>query len=96
MEELVRALNNFKNKKFDDSGNFTFGNHEYVDIPGVKYDPKIKIMGLEVSVTLERSGFRIKKRRVKRSHLHKRHKIAKEEAMEFMKERFKISLEGDA
>src|SRR3989344_8571341 len=44
-EMLNRLLLSMDNKidawKFDSNGNFSFGIKEYLDIPGVKYDPEI-------------------------------------------------------
>ncbi len=82
-------------RQFDDSGNMSFGVHEYINIKGAKYDPEIGIMGLEVCVTLERPGFRVKRRRIKRKKIRKSHKINKEEAVKFMKESFNIKLAGE-
>jgi len=98
-EEILSRLLDAKSNKltmhqFDIGGNIAFGIHEYIDIPGVKYDPKIGISGLEVCVTLERPGFRIKKRRVMKRKVPKKHKITKEEAIEFMKTKFNVEV-GD-
>ena len=79
-----------KESQFDERGNIAFGVHEYIDIPGVKYDPKIGIIGLQVCITLERNGFRVKKRSLKRSNISKKHVIKKEEAIEFMKKEFNV------
>ena len=72
-EILVRLLqakeNKLASKQFDSVGNVAFGIHEYIDIPGAKYDPDIGIIGLEVCVTLERAGFRVKKRRIKKNSI---------------------------
>src|SRR3989344_6562328 len=94
-EELLKRLLNareYKLKKgqFDHHGNFSFGIPEYVDILGVDYDPDIKIMGLEVAVTLERPGFHIKKRKIKPKKLPTRHTITPREAMSFVKEKFGV------
>jgi len=78
--------------QFDDNGNVAFGIPEYIDIKDVKYDPQIGIMGLEVCVTLDRPGFRIKKRKNKTSKVGKNHRISKEEAIEFMKKELKIKM----
>lgn len=80
------------NKKFDDYGNLSFGIKEYIDIPGVKYDAEIGIIGLEVAITLKRPGFRVKERRIKASKIPKRHKISKEDAMSFIKQKFNVEL----
>ena len=82
-------------KQFDENGNVAFGIHEYIEIPGVKYDPKIGIMGLEVCVTLERPGYRIKRRRLMTRKIPARHRIKKDEAIEFMTKNFNIKLEEE-
>ena len=66
---------------------------EYIEIPGVKYDPKIGIMGLQVCVTLERPGFRIKKRRMLTRKIPSKHRITKEDAIKYMSSNYKINME---
>jgi len=89
---LFKALdNNISLKKFDNSGNLSFGIHEYIDIPGVEYDPSVGIIGLEVAVTLEKPGYRIKKRRIKTKKIPLRQIIKKEEAINFMKNKFNLN-----
>jgi len=80
-------------RQFDNEGNVAFGIHEYMDIPGVKYDPAIGIMGLEVCITLERPGFRIKRRGIQRKRIPVRHKISKEEAIAFIKEKCNVRVD---
>ena len=96
LEVLKRLLDakdyKLKPSQFDSSGNLSFGVHEYIDIPGVKYDPKIGIMGLEVCVTLERPGFRVKRKKKGRKKISIKHKIAKEDAIEFMKTKFNVEV----
>ena len=93
---LMRLLESKENrlvpKQFDESGNVSFGIPEYIDIPDAKYDPEIGIMGLEVCVTLERAGFRIKKRKIKQKKIPQRHRITKEEAMDFMSKEFNTKI----
>ena len=65
LKNLLKAKESTLNKRqFDENGNVSFGVGEYIDIPKVKYDPDIGIIGLEVCVTLERAGYRIKKRKI--------------------------------
>lgn len=93
---LVRLLkakaNTLKESQFDNNGNVAFGIHEYIDIPGVKYIPEIGIMGLEVCVTLERNGYRVKRRRLKNAKISSKHRITKEEAIAFMKKEFDVKV----
>lgn len=96
-EEILLKLLDAKDNKlsphqFDKDGNIAFGIHEYIDIPGVKYDPEIGMMGLEVCVTLERPGFKIKRRRIMKRKIPNRHKIKKEEVIEFMKNKFNVKV----
>jgi len=49
------------------------------------YDPEIGIMGFNVCVTLERRGYRVKRRRLYPSKVGKNHQITKEEAINFVK-----------
>ncbi len=81
-----------RESQFDDNGNVAFGIHEYIDIPSVKYDPEIGIIGFEVCVTLERPGFRIKKRRYQTKKIPAKHKITKVAAMEYMRTNFKVKI----
>ena len=88
-ELLLRLLaakeNTLKTSNFDSQGNFSFGIPEYIDIKGLDYDPELKIMGLEAAVTLERPGFKVKKRKIKPSSIGKSHRISQKEAIEFVR-----------
>lgn len=93
-EELLKRLlqavdNKIPVSKFDKNGSFSFGIEEYLLIPGVEYDINIGIIGLDVAVTLERPGYRIK-RKIKKSKIGAKHRISKEEAIEFMRKNFNI------
>lgn len=95
-ELLKRLLQGVDNRlgenKFDKQGNFSFGIKEYLDVPGLKYDAEVGVIGFDVAVTLKRPGFRIKRRSLKRKSIPKRHSISKEEAIEFMKKEFKVKI----
>ena len=94
--KLLDAVDNkLRAKQFDNNGNIAFGIHEYIEVPGVKYDPKIGIMGFEVCITLERPGYRIKRRRILARKIPARHKISKEEAIGFMYSRFNTKVEAE-
>ena len=90
LPRLLEAVENkLDEKQFDDNGNIAFGIPEYIEIPGVKYDPKIGIMGLQVCITLERPGYRIKKRKLLARKIPARHRITKQEAIGFMSDKFR-------
>ncbi len=77
---------------FDNAGNISFGIHEYIDIPGAIYDPKIGVLGLQVCLTLEKPGYRIKRRKIQQKTIPKNHMISKEEAMTFMQKSFNVKV----
>ncbi|MBN1175216.1 50S ribosomal protein L5 [Candidatus Woesearchaeota archaeon] len=78
---------------FDNNGNISFGIHEYVDIPGVKYDTEVGILGLQVSITLTRPGFRVKRRKLLKSKVGTHQLISKEDAIKFLTENYGVTME---
>ena len=94
LKRLLEAVENkIKESQFDENGNFSFGIKEYIHIPGMKYDPDIGILGLDVCVTVERPGYRVKKRRIRPGKIGKNHRITKQEAIEWAKKFFGIEIE---
>ncbi|MBR9702469.1 50S ribosomal protein L5 [Candidatus Woesearchaeota archaeon] len=96
-EELIPRLlaakeNNLSKKNFDDAGNISFGVPEYIDIEGAVYDPKIGIIGLQVCITLVRPGYRVKSRSLRPARIRKQ-RLVRDEAVVFMKEKFKTTVE---
>ena len=96
-EELLKRLlvakdNKINGKAIDDEGNVSFGIKEHIDIPGIKYDPKIGILGLEVSIALARSGFNIRLRSQQKSKVGKKHRITKNDTIKFLTEKFGVQI----
>lgn len=91
---LLKAKSNIlKENSFDDYGNISIGIPEYLDIPDVEYDMAIGIIGLEASISLEKKGYRIKRRIIQKRKVSKKHQVTKQEAIEFMTNKFKIKIE---
>jgi len=91
LPSLLKAIGNTMKKEwFDDEGNINFGIEEYIHIPNVSYDPSLGIIGMSVTIKLERPGFRVMRRKYRRSKVGKKHKIKKEEAIEFMEQKFGV------
>lgn len=91
--ELINRLMEAKEKKlsqscFDARGSVSFGIKEHIEIPGTKYDPAIGILGMNVSVLLERPGYRVARRVRRASRVGKRQVISKEEAMDYFRSQF--------
>lgn len=82
-----------KESWFDNNGNISFGIHEYVDIPDVRYETDIGMLGLQVCVTLTRPGYRVKRRKIRKAKLGKHQLITKEDAMNFAIKEFNLKKE---
>jgi large subunit ribosomal protein L5 len=87
-----RALEVVENKLlqkcFDEFGNFSFGIKEHIELPGVKYDPNLGIYGMDISVSMERPGYRIHRRAIRRKKIPDRTKLSPEETMFFLEKNF--------
>ncbi|NUN11334.1 50S ribosomal protein L5 [Candidatus Micrarchaeota archaeon] len=84
--------NKLSSKSFDDYGNCAFGVKEYIDYPGIKYDPKIGMIGFDICITLKKPGSRIAKRKIASRKLPKKQRVSRVEAQDFMKKEFGVEL----
>jgi large subunit ribosomal protein L5 len=84
--------NKLKSRQFDSQGNVSFGINEHIDIPGMRYDPDIGIFGMNLSITFEKPGYRIKRRKIQRKKIPAKHMVKKEETMKFMQEKFQVKI----
>jgi large subunit ribosomal protein L5 len=96
-EEFLRkafyAIENKLSKyNFDRQGNFSFGIKEHIDLPGTKYAPELGIHGMDVSVSLGRPGYRVKRRHRARSKIGRNHLLTAEEAILFIKDEFDVEI----
>ena len=77
---------------FDKEGNMSFGISDYTDFEGMKYDPEIGIFGMDVSVVLKRPGKRIAVRPLLKRKVPASHRVARNEAIQFMKDKFQVQV----
>ena len=77
---------------FDQEGNMSFGITDYTDFDGMKYDPEIGIFGMDISVVLRRPGNRITRRALLRRRVPKDHRVNRDEAIQYMKDRFNVEV----
>jgi large subunit ribosomal protein L5 len=95
LERAFDALeDNLHIHNFDDSGNFSFGVSEYINVPGIEYDPDIGMMGFDVAVTLERPGYRLKRRKEETRPVGASHKVTSDDAANFVQETFDTTIDG--
>ena len=77
---------------FDKEGNMSFGISDYTDFEGMKYDPEIGIFGMDISVVLRRPGNRVTQRSLLRRRIPKSHRVCRDEAIQFMKDKFEVEV----
>jgi large subunit ribosomal protein L5 len=97
-EEFFKRLLDAVEKKInasqlDKDGNLNIGIKEYIDVPGVKYQHSIGLMGFDAAITFERPGYRIKRRRVCKRDVPKKHKVNKEEVINLLKSKYGVKVE---
>jgi large subunit ribosomal protein L5 len=78
--------NKISRSSFDGRGNFAFGIKEHIEIAGVRYDPDVGIFGMDVCVSMNRPGYRVKKRRRQKAHVGHKHLLTPEESMVFIEQ----------
>ena len=79
-------------KSFDDHGNFGFGITEHISIPGIEYDNRIGIWGLDCAGRVIKPGMRVKSRRKARTKVPNHHYVSREETKYFLKQKFGVQI----
>lgn len=70
-----------------------FGIKEYIYFSGVKYDPKIGMLGLNVNALFARKGSRVERRKAKTGPVGKRHKaVSREEIAAILEKEYKAKV----
>jgi large subunit ribosomal protein L5 len=92
LKRLLESVGNKLKRKQFNPGSFAFGIKEYIEIPGMTFQREVGIMGLEVCVTLARAGYRIEEKKLKAGKVPIRHRITKEETINFIKEKFNTQI----
>jgi large subunit ribosomal protein L5 len=93
LKKILPVVDNKVSKKsFDVRGNFAFGLKEHIEIPGVKYDPEIGIFGMDVCVSVNRPGQRVKIRRKQKQSIGPKHLLTPEESIVFIKQTLGVEI----
>ncbi|MDE1856916.1 MAG: 50S ribosomal protein L5 [Candidatus Micrarchaeota archaeon] len=91
LARLLGAVSNRIKESSITDNSVSFGIREYIDINGVKYDPKIGMLGMNVNMSFGRPGRRISLRKRARGRVSDGHRIVtKEEIKEYLKHNFKV------
>lgn len=99
-EEMLRKAMEANDGVLNDAAvsnnSLSFGIKEYIYLPGVKYDPAIGMLGMNVNAAFARKGKRVENRRARSSKVAKRHgRIAKEDILAFMESNFKAKVNNE-
>jgi large subunit ribosomal protein L5 len=89
---LTVVDNKISKSSFDEHGNFAFGLKEHIEIPGVKYDPDIGIFGMDICVSVNRPGQRVKIRRKQKQSIGHKHMLTPEESIIFVKQTLGVEI----
>jgi large subunit ribosomal protein L5 len=94
IEKLLTAKEKkLKESSFDSRGSVSFGIREHIEVPGIRYDPAIGILGMNVSILLERPGFVVARRNRRASRVGKSHLITRDESMQYFKDNFGVTIQ---
>ncbi len=89
---LYTRLNKVFEWSFDNQGNLQFGVADHTTFQGERYDPEIGVYGMDVALTLEKPGHRIKHRRLLKRKVPQKHRVTREEAKAFLTETFEMEV----
>ena len=93
LRKVLPVLDNkLSSSSFDQQGNFAFGIKEHIEIAGVKYDPDMGIFGMDVCVSVNRPGHRIKIRRRQKTRIGSKHLLTPEESIAFIKQSLGVEI----
>jgi large subunit ribosomal protein L5 len=92
IEALKTRENKIANYSFDDQGNLSFGIPDHTLFEGQKYDPNIGIFGMDISITMKKTGYRIKHRRIDKRKIPHKHQVKREETINFITEAFNVEV----
>jgi len=91
VKKLLPAIDNTLKEKQIQPNCFSFGIHEYIEIPGMEYIREVGIMGFEVTVVFTRAGKSVERKKVKRGK-SRRLVVAREEIENYLITKFKTEI----
>jgi len=93
LKRALEANEAVLNPKSIANNSVNFGIKEYIYFTGIKYDPKIGMLGMNVNATFGRKGARVERRKIKTSSAGRKHKtLGKEELKSYLEKNFKVKV----
>lgn len=92
IKRLFEAVDNKIKYDSISTNSLSFGIPEYIDITGVKYDPKVGMMGMNVNVSFKRKGTRVALRKLHNAKIPPKHRqVPPDEIVDYIKKEFNVS-----
>lgn len=91
VKKLLPAIDNTLKEKQIQPNCFSFGIHEYIEIPGMEYIREVGIMGFEVTVVFSRAGKSVETKKVKRGK-SRRLAVSRKEIEDYLIDNFKTDI----
>lgn len=92
IKRLFEAVDNKIKYESISNNSLSFGIPEYIDITGVKYDPKVGMLGMNVNVSFKRKGIRVSLRKKGNAKIPSKHRrVPREEIIDYIKKEFNVS-----
>ena len=92
LKRFFSAISNKILKKRIQENQFSFGIHEYIEVPGLEYKREIGINGFDVTVVFKRKGKRVMLKKIKQGKYPKKQHVTKEEIIEYLNKNFGIEV----
>ncbi len=94
LKRALDANNNQLGSNAVSRNSVNFGVKEYIYFAGVKYDPKIGILGMNINAAFARKGKRVETRKRMRRKVPVRHRdIKKEEILDYLQKHFNVKID---
>jgi len=92
LKKLFAAIDNTIREKQVKDNHFSFGIHEYIEIPEIEYQRDIGMMGLDVTVVFSKPGKRVIFKKIKSGKFPKKQNTTKEEIINYLKQNYKLNI----
>lgn len=89
LKKALEANENVYKESCISNNSLSFGIKEYIYLQGVKYDPAIGMLGMNINAAFARKGRRVELKRIRSSKVSKSHgRISKEDIIAFIEKNF--------
>ena len=96
LKRALEASNNTLKETSIAKNSVNFGIKEYIEFSGVKYDPKIGMLGMNINAAFSRKGARVERRKRAAAHVGIKHReIGKELLTQYISKNFGATVSNE-